>query len=450
MKKKIRIEKVSTWGTVIAFTLTVIFLGIAVWSWGEFNTIKTATEQYIICEDATKQMREVSDHMTEQVRLYTMTGEKQYMDSYFEEKNDRKKREESLESIKKEFGETEMYKAMQGAYQCSEELLKTEFKAMRLVVETTRLDRDAWPEEIKDVELTSQEEALSISGKKRVAQQLVSNNSYQAGKDRLIAKCEECKELLADTTRNVQGRSIHISRDIVKKLELCMTVLVILTISISIMIRKLVVYPLLSYNESIKKGEIFPVIGAAELQNLAETYNSVYQENQEAQKLIRHEAEYDALTELLNRRYFDKILKIYEGGPGSFALILVDVDTFKSVNDTYGHATGDEILRRVAGLLKNTFRSVDYVCRIGGDEFAIVMVEMTSDLKYTIQEKIEDINQRLLNPQDDLPAVSLSVGAAFADRENPGESIFKDADKALYYVKEHGRNGCSFYANLKS
>lgn len=445
MKKKIRIEKVSTWGTVVAFTLTVIFLGIAVWSWEEFNTIKTATEQYIICEDATKQMREVSDHMTEQVRLYTMTGEKQYMDSYFEEKNDRKKREQSLESIKKEFGETEMYKAMQGAYQCSEELLKTEFKAMRLVVETTRLDRDAWPEEIKDVELTSQEEALSVSGKKRVAQQLVSNNSYQAGKDRLIAKCEECKELLADTTRNVQGRSIHISRDIVKKLELCMTVLVILTISISIMIRKLVVYPLLSYNESIKKGEIFPVIGAAELQNLAETYNSVYKENQEAQKLIRHEAEYDALTELLNRRYFDKILKIYEGGPSSFALILVDVDTFKSVNDTYGHATGDEILRRVAGLLKNTFRSVDYVCRIGGDEFAIVMVEMTSDLKYTIQEKIEDINQRLLNPQDDLPAVSLSVGAAFADRENPGESIFKDADKALYYVKEHGRNGCSFY-----
>ena len=55
------------------------------------------------------------------------------------------------------------------------------------------------------------------------------------------------------------------------------------------------------------------------------------------------------------------------------------------------------------------------------------------------------INQILLNPEDDLPPVSLSVGAAFADRENPGESIFKDADKALYYVKEHGRNGCSFY-----
>lgn len=73
------------------------------WSWGEFNTIKTATEQYITCEDATKQMQEGSDYLTEQVRLYTytMTGEKQYMDNYFKEKETGKKREASLESIKK-------------------------------------------------------------------------------------------------------------------------------------------------------------------------------------------------------------------------------------------------------------------------------------------------------------------------------------------------------------
>lgn len=445
MKKKIRIEKVSTWGTVIAFVLTFVFLGIAVWSWGEFSTIKTATEQYIICEEATKQMTEGSDYMTEQVRLYTMTGEKQYMDNYFKEKDKDKKRESSMDSIKEKFGESKMYEALQSVYQYSTELTAIEYKAMRLVVGTTGLSQEAWPEEVRKITLTQQEEDLSVNGKLRTAQQLVSNNSYQAYKDRIVSKCTECKEALAETTRNVQGKSIHISKEIVKKLEACMSILVILIIAISVMIRKLVVQPLLSYNESIKKGEIFPVIGAAELQSLAETYNSMYRENQEAQKLIRHEAEYDALTELLNRRYFDKILKIYEEGQGSFALILVDVDTFKSVNDTYGHATGDEILRRVATMLKTTFRSIDYVCRIGGDEFAIVMVEMTSDLKYTIKEKIDYINQVLLNPEDDLPAVSLSVGTAFADRENPGESIFKDADKALYYVKEHGRNGCSFY-----
>lgn len=92
-----------------------------------------------------------------------------------------------------------------------------------------------------------------------------------------------------------------------------------------------------------------------------------------------------------------------------------------------------------------TFRSIDYICRIGGDEFAIIMVEMTTELKYTIEDKIEAINKELSHPTDGLPGVSLSVGIAFTDRKNPGESIFKDADNALYYVKEHGKSGCAFY-----
>lgn len=175
------------------------------------------------------------------------------------------------------------------------------------------------------------------------------------------------------------------------------------------------------------------------------TYNQVYQENEETQKLVRHQAEHDALTDLLNRGAYEKILNIYEKGDTPFALILVDVDTFKSVNDTYGHAIGDIILKKVAKLLKTAFRSIDYVCRIGGDEFSIIMVEMTSDLKYTIEDKIKAVNEQLAKAEEDVPAVSLSVGVAFSDRENPEDTIFKDADKALYHVKENGRNGCRFF-----
>lgn len=140
-------------------------------------------------------------------------------------------------------------------------------------------------------------------------------------------------------------------------------------------------------------------------------------------------------------------MKLYENDQNNFALILIDVDTFKSVNDTYGHATGDLILKKVATLLKAAFRTIDYVCRIGGDEFAIIMVDMTSNLSYTITDKINDVNRQLANPdpEEGVPAVSLSVGVAFTDRDNPGDSLFKDADHALYYTKEHGRNGCTFY-----
>lgn len=151
------------------------------------------------------------------------------------------------------------------------------------------------------------------------------------------------------------------------------------------------------------------------------------------------------MTELLNRGSYEKVLAIYEKGEVPFALILVDVDIFKSVNDTYGHAVGDEILKKVSRLLKDAFRSIDYVCRIGGDEFAVVMVDVTSNLQYTVEDKITSINKELAKVEENLPAISLSVGVAFSDRENPGENIFKDADRALYYIKEHGKSGCGFY-----
>ena len=84
-----------------------------------------------------------------------------------------------------------------------------------------------------------------------------------------------------------------------------------------------------------------------------------------------------------------------------------------------------------------------YLCV--GDEFAVIMVDVNQELSYTIREKITVINKQLYCPTDGLPAVSLSVGVAFTDRANPSESIFKDADKALYRVKQSGKHGCGFY-----
>ena len=147
--------------------------------------------------------------------------------------------------------------------------------------------------------------------------------------------------------------------------------------------------------------------------------------------------------ELLNRRSFDQILSLYEKDRSSFALILADVDVFKQINDTYGHDTGDRILKRVAALLHTTFRSTDYVCRIGGDEFAVIMVDMSRELYYTITNKIAEINGLLAVPEDGLPAVSLSAGVAFSDENGFCGSLFRAADSALYTAKAHGRCGCS-------
>lgn len=340
---------------------------------------------------------------------------------------------------------TDGFKALQKAMNYSQKLMETEYYSMRLEAEGNEEDESTWPEEIKAVTLSEEDQQLLSYEKKQKAQQLVSGNQYQDSKNDITKSVSKCVNELIKQTRNEQGRATTIFSDMYLKLESGIIVLVIMMLIMCIGVRRLIVRPLISYNESIQRGEIFPVIGAAELQNLAETYNKVYLENQETQKLIRHQAEHDSMTELLNKESFEKLLKIYEEGNNPFALLLIDVDIFKSVNDTYGHAVGDALLKRVAFNLKNAFRSVDYVCGIGGDEFAVIMVEMTSDLQYTIKDKIAMVSEELARSEGEVPAITLSVGVAFSDRENPGEDIFKDADKVLYYVKENGKNGISFY-----
>lgn len=445
MKRKIEVRKVSVWYLVATAVFSVLFAVVTIAGNREFRVLKNTTDQYINCENAAKQLQDGSDYLTEQVRLYTMTGDSRYTDLYFKEATETRRRENAIEELRKYFAGTETFDSLQAALDCSEELMSREYYAMRLVAEAKNIDISTWPEEIKKVVISKEDRQLDNEGKMERAQQLVCDDDYQDARVEITEDVTKCVDSLITQTENRQNRATSIFSDMYFKLEIGIVVMIALIISLCVMVTKLVVTPLLSYNESIKRGEIFPVIGAAELQSLAETYNRMYRENEETQKLIRHQAEHDALTDILNRGSFEKILNIYEKGDNPYALIVIDVDIFKSVNDTYGHAVGDTILKNVANDLKMAFRSIDYVCRIGGDEFAVIMVEMTSDLAYTIQEKVDAVNEKLAHPEEGIPAVSLSVGVAFSDRENPGDSIFKDADKALYHVKENGRNGCWFY-----
>ena len=443
--KKVRIQKISGANMFITLALTLVIAAVSVVCGREFQALRDSTDDYIECENAARQLQSGTDYLAEQVRLYTATAQREYMDLYFEEANITRRREDALEYLEAQFEGSEAFATLETAMSCSQNLMYTDRYAMRLVAEATLPDSDTWPDELRSVALHRGDDLLSDSEKLRKAQQLVCSSQYQNMRNEMTDNIAACTDSLIDQTRSRQQRAADIFSDIYLKFEFSVAALILLVLGMSLIVRHFVVKPLMLYQESIRKGVIFPVVGVAELQELAVTYNKVYQENQETQKIIRHEAEHDALTDALNRGSFDKVLDIYEKGQKPFAMILCDVDTFKSVNDTYGHAVGDAILKKVASLLKTTFRSIDYVCRIGGDEFAVIMVDMNTELDYTIREKIAAVNEALYNPEDGLPAVSLSVGVAITDRRDPGESIFKDADKALYHIKQNGRHGCGFY-----
>ena len=450
MSRKIHVNYVSICSMVVTVLLGALCAFLFSSGAEQFKALEDASNTYMTCESAVTDLQSASDYLTEQARLSAITGNKKYIDAYFEELDGMKRREKAVDTLKKYFGGTDAFATLNKALEGSDSLAQTEVYAMRLVVEANNIDLASCPERIRDTSIAQGDAGLSHQELTERAQQLLTNSLYQSGKSEIDAKVSSCASELVHQTRNAQTQAQNLFWDVYRKLGVAIAAFAVLMVVVCVIVRRLIIRPLIKYSASIVAGAEFPVTGAAELQHLAETYNRVFEQNVETQKLIRHQAEHDALTDLLNRGSFDRMLGVYltEEDEHPFALILVDVDTFKHVNDTYGHAMGDKILKEVAELLRTTFRNIDHVCRIGGDEFAIIMVEMTPDLAYTITEKIDYINECLAKGTGDLPPVSLSVGVAFTQRPNPSPALFRDADKALYYTKEHGKDGITYYGDF--
>lgn len=213
--------------------------------------------------------------------------------------------------------------------------------------------------------------------------------------------------------------------------------------------RWLVLNPLRTFTELIHARKRLPGRGGAELRMLARGCNAVLEEYLRTCEELRYKAEHDALTGLYNRGAYEQLLASHQAD-GNIALLWVDVDCFKNFNDQYGHDTGDKVLQKVAQTLRRGFRASDYVCRTGGDEFAVIMVNITNRQQTVVLRRAQAVQNELRTSKDELPPVTLSIGAAFSEQCGPEDSLFKMADQALYRVKEAGRDGCAFYGEEKT
>ncbi|RCS25429.1 GGDEF domain-containing protein [Phyllobacterium salinisoli] len=160
---------------------------------------------------------------------------------------------------------------------------------------------------------------------------------------------------------------------------------------------------------------------------------------------LAHAALTDGLTGMQNRRYFDEALREYLVQFGRInkpvGLMILDLDHFKSVNDTYGHHVGDAVLREVARCLKDYTRYHDVVARLGGEEFAVVAPnmerEMLAKLADRIRKAISDIDIAI---DDANLKVTTSIGVAVWDRRESWQDFYRRADKLLYNAKNTGRD----------
>jgi two-component system cell cycle response regulator len=161
----------------------------------------------------------------------------------------------------------------------------------------------------------------------------------------------------------------------------------------------------------------------------------------------------DDMTGLYNRRYFDRHLGVMlgkaQGQERDMALMILDIDHFKSVNDNYGHDVGDTVLKEFAARLKRNIRGVDLACRFGGEEFVVLMPDTDYRQAEAIAERVrQSISERSfdIGAQRQL-SVTVSAGVTLNEaRSDTPESLIKRADVALYRAKREGRNRVVFDA----
>lgn len=172
--------------------------------------------------------------------------------------------------------------------------------------------------------------------------------------------------------------------------------------------------------------------------------------NLQLREELRQQATVDALTGLHNRRWLEDYLRARlarhsRDGQG-FALMMVDADRFKAINDQHGHDAGDEALRQIAAELGNSLRAEEALARIGGEEFIAVLETDSADQAYRAGERVRQAVAALQIVVDgrSLPQLSVSIGIArFPHDANDLDHVLKRADQALYAAKQNGRNQVS-------
>ncbi len=447
--KGLKIQTLSLWMVAVTIVVSVLIGEGIVHVMRDYNKLADITEEYIYVQEEAENLLVGSDFLTDRVRLYAVTKDLGYVEEYFTEVEETKRRDKALETLEEHMDgkDAEILTASREALELSNELMEMEMHAMKLAALSADEAVSMLPLEIGDYPLTEEELSCTNEEKSDAAVGLVFSEEYRDMKRQIEEKISFVTERVITICEKEQAESENEMKTALIHQSIYTVLIVVLVIFSYIMIAVLILRPIRLYVNCIKNNNFLEITGAYEFKYLAATYNNVYEMTMEQQNMLRQKAERDALTGLLNRQSFEQLKESLRNPSKKLAFLLVDVDVFKSINDNYGHDTGDQALIKVANLLEDNFRKADYVLRIGGDEFAVIMEKITADKKQIIRDKIDAVNEVLQHPQGDFPKYSVSVGVAFSEQGFHDE-LFHQTDTALYHTKENGRCGYTFYDEL--
>ena len=183
------------------------------------------------------------------------------------------------------------------------------------------------------------------------------------------------------------------------------------------------------------------------LEALTNLSNTVIAELEEAKQQLKEQANRDYLTGLYNRRYFNEVaqelIAIAKREDKPLSIVMMDIDKFKTINDTYGHSVGDDVIKRLSTTVLDNIRESDILSRLGGEEFVLLLPFTDKEGATKIAQKIRQsiANQELITEDGDLVAFTVSLGvASLLPTDINIEQSLKRADNALYKAKQNGRN----------
>ena len=408
-----------------------------------YHLMDAAIRDSILSQESTGKMESISSSMSSSALAFVQTGDPSHVYAYIGQ----------LTELSSDFSDSGMLSSawqkedlnLAQAVSAFDALRSTEWMAMRLKADTLPMPLSSLPEQLQQITLPDEDTALGSDEKELKASSLLSSPEYAGLKTQLAGSVDASHRFVSElASERTEKASAELGRVVLHQRILIIVFIVIAFLAL-IMNRVLVLQPINRSVERLDRRERIPVRGSAEMRHLARVYNDVLRDNQEKTEALSYTASHDALTGVWNRAAFDKAYRLYRGG--QVGILVVDVDHFKQFNDDHGHDTGDRVLVRVANTLKRYFREDDYISRVGGDEFCIILLDVCQEQADHIYRTVAKINEALAVSAEDLPPISISVGAAFWDRPDPAADIMKDADTALLQVKKSRASNCIVYGS---
>lgn len=390
--------------------------------------------------------QEGSDYLTNEARLFITTQTLIHVQNYFNELYVYQNREEALKKLSQIHSNSYVTEDFSRAVRQSERLVDRELYALKLIFELKNYNSASLnytaAQIMEGFELNPEDKNLTNEQKIELARSIMFSSEYINRKSEIINSTRMATEDILNKIILKREANLRLIRFFTILCVLVVILIFIITILFLIFSNLYVVMPIRSFIHKINSDEKLSEGGSSEFTFLAQTYNSIYDKHKADEILLRQKAEHDELTGILNRSAFAQLTSALTNQKQNLVMLFIDVDYFKQINDQYGHSTGDKVLKRVAQLLSENFRSIDFVSRIGGDEFAVIATDTDIKSKSIIARKLESIQEILANPTNNLPKIFLSIGVAFSTN-GYSQELYNKADAALYKTKENGRNGYS-------